>query len=135
VDVTYNWLGKKSSAEIDESCSFQPIPIHMYLCPSPSHISLEGKEGNEEEHINEWISFLRIQLLKHKPLVDGGSRSEAALGTYYCRRLKAALFSLKPSFRTRVLGELAYELLELGIYPDAYRLTEHLRMHSQAEEV
>ena len=109
----------------------------MYLCPNTLHDdfrSLELEEENGEKHVDELISFLRIQLLKHKPLVDVGSRSEAALGAYFCRRLKVAIFFLEPSLRTKVLNELAYELLGLGIYPDAYRLTEHL-MYPQAEEL
>jgi hypothetical protein len=124
----YTWLDKDHLAEVDELCSFKPLPIHIHLCPSPTYDELESLNGVAigEEQVNEWISSLRIKLLEHKPQLDGGKRSDAACGKFFRKRLNSVLFSLESALRRRVLIELVYELLEVGIHPDSFRLTEHL---------
>eukprot|EP01036_Dinobryon_divergens_P029319 gene29319-38398_t len=124
----YTWQDKDHFAEVDEPCSFKPIPIHIHLCPSPTYDSLQRLHGKEigEEQVNEWISSLRIKLLEHKSQLDGDKRSDAAYAKFFRRRLTYVLFSVDAALRRRVLIELVYELLEVGIHPDSFRMTEHL---------
>ena len=139
VPLIFNLLDNDRVAVVDEPlCSFQPLPIHIYLCPSPTYDdllqSLHGGEGNEmeigEKQVDEWIYSLRMTLLEHKPRLDGGGkRSDAAFGKFFRRRLNSVLFALETTLRRRVLVELVYELLEVGIHPDSFRLTEHLTLN------